>query len=163
MNHLQTIHDKVFSRSTLRQQCVEWKNQGYRLVFSNGCFDIIHPGHVTYLAKAASLGDKLIMGLNTDASVRRLKGEKRPVLSQQDRSLMLAAFSFVDAVCLFDEDTPFELISELLPHVLVKGKDYTVDQIVGADVVMAAGGTVETIELVEGFSTTALIQKIKDI
>jgi len=151
------------SREQLIQRVNTWRTERQTIVFSNGCFDIIHPGHAQYLAAAAALGSRLVIGVNTDDSVKRLKGAARPVISENERCLLLASFQFVDAVCLFDEDTPLELIEAIIPDVLVKGKDYTIDQIVGADVVLQHGGKVETIELVEGFSTSSLIEKIKRI
>ena len=148
---------------TLEELCQQrqiWKKQGKRVIFSNGCFDLLHPGHITYLQDAKALGDILIIGLNDDASIRRLKGESRPINALQDRAMMLAALKPVDAVVAFSEDTPLHLISTLLPDVLVKGGDYTVDNIVGADVVQAAGGHVTTISFLEGYSSTRLIRKI---
>jgi rfaE bifunctional protein nucleotidyltransferase chain/domain len=146
-------------------QAIAWatscQNQGLEIVFSNGCFDILHLGHIDYLEKAAALGDRLIVALNTDASVKRLKGESRPINDEWARSRMMAALAFVDAVILFDEDTPFDLISALKPDILVKGSDYAIENIVGADFVINQGGRVETIALVEGFSTTGLINKLK--
>ena len=131
-----------------------------KVVFTNGCFDILHRGHVEYLAKAADLGDILVVGLNTDASVRRLKGEGRPVNNQEARALVLASLSFVDAVVLFDDDTPYNLIKTLRPDVLVKGADYQPEAIVGYDIVTSYGGTVTTIPLVEGYSTTNFIERL---
>ena len=157
------ISEKIMSREQLIQRVNTWRTERQTIVFSNGCFDIIHPGHAQYLAAAAALGSRLVIGVNTDDSVKRLKGAARPVISENERCLLLASFQFVDAVCLFDEDTPLELIKSIIPDVLVKGKDYTIDQIVGADVVLQHGGKVETIELVEGFSTSSLIEKIKRI
>ena len=157
------ISEKIMSREQLKQRVNTWRTERQTIVFSNGCFDIIHPGHAQYLAAAAALGSRLVIGVNTDDSVKRLKGAARPVISENERCLLLASFQFVDAVCLFDEDTPLELIKSIIPDVLVKGKDYTIDQIVGADVVLQHGGKVETIELVEGFSTSSLIEKIKRI
>ena len=138
-----------------------WKYMGLKIVFTNGCFDIIHYGHIDYLARAASLGGKLIIGLNTDASVSKLKGPNRPIQDQQSRALILAAMQFVDAVILFDEETPQELISFLIPDILVKGSDYRIEQIVGADVVLKNGGKVETMDFVAGYSTSNIIEKIK--
>jgi rfaE bifunctional protein nucleotidyltransferase chain/domain len=129
------------------------------VVFTNGCFDVLHRGHVEYLAAARSLGDVLVVGLNDDASVRRLKGAPRPVNPEEDRALVLAALASVDAVTVFDEDTPRELIAALLPDVLIKGGDYTVDTIVGAEEVIAAGGRVVVAPLVPGRSTTAILQR----
>ena len=138
-----------------------WKYMGLKTVFTNGCFDIIHLGHIDYLARAASLGGKLVIGLNTDASVSKLKGPNRPVQDEKSRALILAALQFVDAVILFDEETPKELISFLIPDILVKGSDYSIDQIVGADVVLNNGGKVETMDFVPGYSTSKIIEKIK--
>lgn len=132
------------------------------LVFTNGCFDLLHRGHVEYLASARALGDALVVGVNTDASVRRLdKGGDRPLVGESDRALVLAALEAVDAVCLFDEDTPRELIAELLPDVLVKGGDYRPETVVGREDVEAAGGRVAIIPFVEGYSTTQLLQRIR--
>ena len=141
----------------------EWKSRGEKTVFSNGCFDIIHAGHVDYLEKAKQKGDHLIVGLNTDHSVSRIKGENRPIVDEVSRSRVLAALEFVDAVVLFDKDTPFDLITALRPDILVKGKDYEIKNIVGADFVMQNGGKVETIELTEGLSTTIVVNKIKNL
>jgi D-glycero-beta-D-manno-heptose 1-phosphate adenylyltransferase len=138
-----------------------WQNQGEKVVFTNGCFDLLHLGHVDYLEKARSLGDRLVIGLNTDDSVSRFKGPERPLQDQQSRARILAALQFVDAVVFFNEDTPLNLISELLPNVLVKGSDYLAENIVGADVVKKAGGKVETIDFVPGYSTTRIVEKIK--
>ena len=138
-----------------------WKFRNEKIVFTNGCFDIIHRGHIEYLAKAASLGTKLIVGLNTDASVRRLKGENRPVNDERGRALALASLLFVDEVILFNTDTPRELIEFIQPDVLVKGGDYRPEDIVGNDIVTARGGQVVTIPLVEGYSTTSIIEHLK--
>lgn len=140
---------------------LKWKNLGEKVVFSNGCFDILHLGHIDYLEKARNLGSKLIIGLNDDNSVKRLKGSERPINDENARARMLSALSFVDAVVLFSEDTPKELITYLIPDILVKGSDYNLSNIVGADTVLANGGEVKTIDLVEGYSTTNLIQKLK--
>ena len=140
-----------------------WKTQNYKLVFTNGCFDLIHRGHVDYLIKSAKLGDKLIVGLNSDQSVKRLKGEKRPLIDQDSRAQVMAAMQMIDAVILFDEETPYELIKAIQPDVLVKGNDYAIEEIAGFDVVLAQGGSVETIKLTEGFSTSSLIEKIKNL
>ena len=131
------------------------------MVFTNGCFDLIHRGHVDYLSKARDLGDLLIVGLNSDDSVRRLKGEKRPISNQDSRAMVLAAFTFVDYVVVFDEDTPINLIRSLKPDILVKGGDYSHDNVVGADFVESYGGRLELIPLVPGESTTNLIKKIE--
>ncbi len=143
--------------SGIRQQL---KKAGKRVVFTNGCFDILHRGHVDYLSKARALGDILIVGVNTDVSVKRLKGAHRPIVQEDDRAAVLAALGVVDYVCLFDEDTPYELIRALVPDILVKGADWSVGDIVGKDIVEAAGGTVHTIEFLPNRSTTTIIQKI---
>ena len=138
------------------------KRDKRKVVFTNGCFDIVHRGHVEYLTKAKALGDVLFVGINTDASVRRLKGATRPIICQDDRAFVLAALRVVDYVCLFDEDTPHELIKAVVPDVLVKGSDWTIDSIVGKDIVEMAGGTVQTIDFVPNRSTTDIIKKIED-
>lgn len=139
-----------------------WRMKGDRIVFTNGCFDILHRGHVEYLQEAAALGDRLIIGLNSDSSVRRLgKAADRPLNDEQSRAKVLAALRLVDAVVIFDQDTPLELITAIGPDVLVKGGDWKADQIVGANVVTARGGEVRSLKLVEGFSTTALVEKIR--
>jgi len=151
------------SLEDLCQQRAIWREQGRRVVFTNGCFDLLHPGHITYLEDAKALGDVLIIGLNDDASIRRLKGETRPINPLQDRAVMLAALKPVDEVVAFSEDTPFNLISTLLPDVLVKGGDYHIDDIVGADVVQATDGQVTTIAFLDGYSSSGLIQRIKGL
>lgn len=155
--------DKILDPRQLDAQVGDWKKQSQKIVFSNGCFDIVHLGHIDYLEKAKALGDKLIIGINTDQSVQRLKGETRPVVGELARARMLAAMQFVDAVTFFEEDTPLQLISRIMPHILVKGDDYKIDNIIGADIVITNGGKVETIALVPGYSTTKIIQKIKSI
>ena len=131
-----------------------------KVVFTNGCFDLVHQGHIDYLSKARDLGDVLVVGLNTDASVRRLKGPRRPINDEYSRALLLASMLFVDYVVLFGEDTPYELIKTLQPDILVKGSDYRPEDIVGYDIVMAKGGRVETLDFLPGFSTTAIEDKI---
>lgn len=163
MDKLQWIQNKICDRPTLAHRINGWKALGKKIVFTNGCFDILHHGHIDYLAKAAALGNILIVGLNTDASVKRLKGPERPLNNENDRALQLAALLFVDAVCFFDEDTPKELIEFVHPDVLAKGGDYTIDQIVGAGFVQQHGGSVEVIPFVEGYSTTALVERIKKL
>jgi rfaE bifunctional protein nucleotidyltransferase chain/domain len=155
--------NKIMSNSEAVEKIEGWKSRGEKIVFTNGCFDILHAGHVDYLEKASLKGDRLVVGVNTDSSIRRIKGEKRPIIDESSRSRVLAALGFVDAVILFSEDTPIELIRQLKPDVLVKGKDYDISNIVGADIVMQNGGKVETIELTEGFSTTNVISKIKKL
>ena len=153
---------KILSRQQAIEQVEQWHRDGLKVVFTNGCFDIVHLGHIDYLEKARHLGDKLILGLNTDASVSRIKGPLRPVVNEQARARLMAALEFIDAVTLFDEPTPKELIEAVRPNILVKGDDYTVDTIVGADFVIANGGSVQTVPLVKGYSTTALIERIKN-
>lgn len=155
------IKSKIMMKEEVSGLMDVWKYMGLKTVFTNGCFDIIHYGHIDYLARAASLGGKLVIGLNTDASVSKLKGPNRPVQDEKSRALILAALQFVDAVILFDEETPKELISFLIPDILVKGSDYSIDQIVGADVVLNNGGRVETMDFVPGYSTSKIIEKIK--
>ncbi len=159
MNKFTHLQSKIIDKEELLPLMNIFKFKDKKVVFSNGCFDILHRGHVEYLSKAASLGDIMVIGLNTDDSVRRLKGEKRPLQDQVSRANVMASLFFVDYVVFFDQDTPFELISYLKPDILVKGKDYKEDDIVGADVVKAAGGKVVTIDLVDGYSTSSIIKK----
>ncbi|HYH55904.1 MAG TPA: D-glycero-beta-D-manno-heptose 1-phosphate adenylyltransferase [Anseongella sp.] len=161
MNAAGIIASKVLAPGELAARLNGWRLLDQRIVFSNGCFDILHLGHIDYLSRAAALGDKLVIGLNSDASTRRLKGPGRPINDERSRSLVLASLFFVDAVCLFEEDTPYELIRLLCPDVLVKGADYTIEQIVGADIVLANGGEVKTVAYLEGYSTTAIEQRIR--
>ena len=155
--------DKIVSLSQALKLVKEWKGHKINVVFSNGCFDILHAGHVEYLEKARQKGDKLIVGLNSDKSVSSLKGPSRPVVDEISRSRILASLEFVDLVVIFDELTPKKLIEAIRPDILVKGKDYEISNIVGADFVLQNGGKVETIELTKGFSTTNVIGKIKNL
>lgn len=150
---------KILTWEALDSWLAYWRFLEQRIVFTNGCFDILHLGHVTYLEEAAKLGDVLIVGLNSDDSVRRLKGPMRPIQPQEARARILAALEFVEAVVIFEEDTPLRLIEKVSPDVLVKGGDYTVDTVVGADFVRSRGGEVVILPLVEGYSTTQLIEK----
>ncbi len=152
---------KIKSQKELRATIEGWQSNGEKVVFSNGCFDILHLGHIDYLEKARNLGDRLVIGLNSDDSVKKLKGEERPINKELARSRMLAALAFVDGISIFNEDTPQELIKFLQPDILVKGSDYSIETIVGADFVIARGGEVKTIDLVDGYSTTDIIKKIK--
>lgn len=164
MDSLQLIKNKIYSTSQLSlltSQLTMWRDQGLRIVFTNGCFDLLHRGHVEYLSKASDKGDVLVVGLNTDASVRRLKGESRPVNDEDARAIVLASLACVDAVVLFAEDTPYELIKVVRPDVLVKGADYKPEEIVGYDIVTSYGGRVETVDLVEGYSTTGTIAALQ--
>lgn len=160
----QVIESKIVQandNAQLLRLISNWRKRERKVVFTNGCFDILHLGHVDYLSKAADLGHELVVGLNTDQSVRRLKGTGRPVNDQDARARLLASLFFVSAVVLFDEDTPYELIKKVQPHVLVKGSDYKAEDIVGYDVVTAMKGEVVTIDFLEGFSTSAIIEKLR--
>ena len=152
---------KILSRAEAKTSVENWKNQGNEVVFTNGCFDILHLGHIDYLEKAKEKGDRLIVALNTDQSVKELKGEDRPINNEYSRARLIAALEFVDGIVLFHEETPKELIEEILPDILVKGSDYDLSNIVGADTVIDHGGKVETIDLVDGYSTTNIVDKIK--
>jgi rfaE bifunctional protein nucleotidyltransferase chain/domain len=163
MSKLEIIKGKVFRSEELRAILNIWRLLEKKIVFTNGCFDLLHLGHVDYLSKAADLGDKLVIGLNSDASTSVLKGPGRPIIDQYSRSIMLASLSFVDAVILFDDPTPLALIASVRPDVLVKGADYTVDQIVGSDLVLGYGGDVQTIEYLSGYSTTSIEKKIRSL
>jgi D-glycero-beta-D-manno-heptose 1-phosphate adenylyltransferase len=157
-----TLVNKITGLPKLLALISAWKSEGKKVVFTNGVFDLLHIGHITYMAKAADLGDKLIIGLNSDASVKRIKGDDRPVNDQNSRAALLAALFFVDAIVVFEEDTPLNLITALMPDILVKGADYSVENIVGGKEVIANGGEVKTIDLVEGYSSTSIIQKIRN-
>ena len=162
MNHLEKIQNKILNKDNLAEWVAECRAKGSKIVFSNGCFDILHRGHVEYLAKAADFGDEMLIGLNTDASVKRLKGPSRPINDEYARTIVLAGLEFVSAVVLFDEDTPYNLIKAVQPDVLVKGSDYKPEDIVGYDIVTAKGGRVETIDFVDGYSTTRTIEKSRN-
>jgi D-glycero-beta-D-manno-heptose 1-phosphate adenylyltransferase len=161
MTITEIIQTKIFTDVELFIPVLNrWKQADETVIFTNGCFDLVHRGHIDSLAKAADMGNRLIVGLNSDVSVKLLKGENRPLINQQSRAILLAALLMVDAVVLFDEETPYELIKSIVPNVLVKGTEYQIEEIAGFDIVLAAGGKVERIELTEGFSTTDLIQRI---
>jgi rfaE bifunctional protein nucleotidyltransferase chain/domain len=161
ISYQQILLNKILSRHEIEQRANVWRMFNQKIIFTNGCFDILHQGHVEYLSKAKDFGNKLIIGLNTDASVKRQnKSPERPINNEQSRAFILAALGIVDAVVLFDENTPYDLIKAVQPDVLVKGADYKAEEIVGYDIVKARGGEVVTIELTQGFSTTALINKI---
>jgi rfaE bifunctional protein nucleotidyltransferase chain/domain len=153
---------KILTREQAVEQANAWRAAGEAIVFTNGCFDIVHLGHIDYLEKARNLGQRMILGLNTDASVSRIKGPLRPVVNEYARARLMAALAFVDAVTLFDEPTPLALIEAVRPDILVKGDDYSISTIVGADFVLDNGGRVETVALVPGYSTTSLIARIKE-
>jgi len=146
-----------------KKQVRQWKNEGRKIVFTNGCFDLLHPGHIAYLDRAAELGDVLIIGLNDDDSIRRLKGESRPIIPLQDRAIMLAALRAVDLVVPFAEDTPLNLITTMMPDILIKGGDYQPDDIVGAKEIRQSGGEVIVMPFIDGHSSTNLIQRIQAI
>jgi D-beta-D-heptose 7-phosphate kinase / D-beta-D-heptose 1-phosphate adenosyltransferase len=163
-SHLQSSYPysaaKMIALDAALAKVREWKASGIRVVFTNGCFDLLHPGHISLLYQARALGDRLVVGLNTDASIRRLKGSNRPILSEQDRAAMLSALECVDLVVHFEEDTPIQLIKAIRPDILVKGSDYTPDKVVGREIVEAYGGCVKLVDLVQGYSTTGLTQKV---
>jgi len=162
MSHLKTLNSKLYNLDALTSQVEQWKATGNKVVFTNGCFDIIHRGHIEVLARTANLGDKLIIGLNSDQSIQKLKGKDRPIIDEQSRAILLAALSFVDAIVLFSEDTPLKLISALLPDVLAKGGDYEIETIVGHEIVQKNSGKVKLVPFVDGFSSTTIIDKIKN-
>jgi rfaE bifunctional protein nucleotidyltransferase chain/domain len=161
MSHLKTLNSKIYNLDALKSQVEQWKIAGNKVVFTNGCFDIIHRGHIEVLARTADLGDKLIIGINSDQSIQKLKGKDRPIIDEQSRAILLAALSFVDAIVLFSEDTPLKLISTLVPDVLAKGGDYEIETIVGHEIVQQNGGKVKLVPFVDGFSSTTIINKIK--
>lgn len=162
LKNLEILKSKIIEPQDLDRLLNLWRFKRHDLVFTNGCFDILHRGHIEYLANAADLGNKLIIGLNTDDSVRRQgKGENRPLQDQESRALVLAALHFVDLIILFDEDTPIDLIQKVQPDILVKGADYKIEEIVGHEIVLAKGGKVETISFIEGYSTSAIVEKAK--
>ncbi|PPK87815.1 rfaE bifunctional protein nucleotidyltransferase chain/domain [Neolewinella xylanilytica] len=162
MTPLELVYDKILPLADLSRRRCGWRTVSQRTVFTNGVFDLVHPGHLTYLAQAAGLGHRLIIGVNSDASVRRLKGDTRPVMSLEARMQLLASFFFVDGVIAFEEDTPIELIKHLRPDVLVKGGDYTEETIVGASEVRSWGGTVEVLPYLEGHSSTRILSTIRE-
>ena len=162
MSHLKKIKNKIFSIENLITQVNTWKQSNQKIVFTNGCFDIIHKGHIEVLARTADLGDKLIIGLNSDNSIQKLKGEKRPIIDENSRIILLAALDFVDAIILFSEETPLNLITTIKPDILAKGGDYKIDTIVGHEIVKENGGDVIIIPFVDGFSSTNIINKIKN-
>jgi len=151
----------LLNKNTLATIIHEAKNKGEKVVFTNGCFDIIHSGHVKYLSESSKLGDILVVGLNSDDSVKRLKGSSRPVNNQNDRAEVLSALKSVDFVCIFDEDTPFDLISILKPDIITKGGDYKPDEVIGADIISSYGGKVVIIDFVEGKSTSRIIEQFQ--
>lgn len=162
MQNLELIKSKILELQELRSKLAIWRFFQKKIVFTNGCFDILHLGHIDYLSKAKNQGDKLLIGLNTDVSIKQIKGKDRPITDQYSRAIILATLRFVDGVILFDEATPYNLIKEIQPDVLVKGGDYAIHDIVGADVVNNNGGQIITIDFLEGYSTSSIIEKIKN-
>ena len=161
MNQISRLQSKILSFSALENQLKKWRNANEKIVFTNGCFDLLHLGHVNYLAKARDFGNRLVVGLNTDSSISRIKGSSRPVKDEQSRLALLAGMAFVDAVVLFDEETPINIISMIQPDVLVKGGDYQVKDIVGHEIVLNNKGKVCTVDFLEGYSSSIFIKKIK--
>lgn len=162
MSKLDIIKSRIIEN---KEDCLQtlqyWRFKDEKIVFTNGCFDIIHRGHLEYLAKASDMGSKLIIGVNTDLSVRTLKGDTRPIIDEYSRCQLLASLAYVDMVILFGEQTPYELIKYVQPDILVKGSDYNAEDIVGYDIVKAKGGEIKTLDFLEGFSSTKIIDKIK--
>ena len=163
MKNTDVIQQKIFTVPELLHKVAQMRVTGKTISFTNGVFDILHTGHIASLSQAAAEGDFLVVGVNSDSSVKRLKGDERPLNNENARALLLASLEIVDAVIIFDEDTPLELITKVMPDVIVKGGDYTVDQIAGAKEVIAAGGRVVINKIVEGYSTTGLINKIRSL
>ncbi len=161
MDTFQQIASKIQSIEQSNKTIENWRKEKETIVFTNGCFDLLHLGHIDYLTKAKDLGSKLIIGVNSSQSVTRLKGPTRPINSTETRAFMLAAFKFVDLVVIFEDDTPIDLISNIKPNILVKGGDYTLETVVGAKEVMKYGGDVKIIPFLEGFSTTSIVTKIQ--
>jgi rfaE bifunctional protein nucleotidyltransferase chain/domain len=155
------LSEKIVSSSELSSKLQGWRSENKRIVFTNGCFDLLHAGHIAYLTDAAALGDVLILGLNSDHSVQRIKGPERPVNNEVTRSTVLAGMFFIDAIVFFDQDTPLELIKTVLPDVLVKGGDYEIKDIVGATETLENGGEVKVLTFLPGYSSTAIIEKIR--
>ena len=161
MSHLKKIKSKIISNDDLSKLVKHWKKTNQKIVFTNGCFDIMHRGHVELLASAADLGDKLIIGLNSDDSIKRIKGENRPIIEEISRAILLSSLGFVDAIVFFSEKTPINLIKLIMPDILAKGGDYKIGTIVGAEVVQKNGGEIHLIPFLDGFSTSNIVNKIK--
>ena len=162
MNYHKKISAKILSAGEAAKVIAGWRKKTSKIVFTNGCFDLLHLGHIDYLSKAADLGDFLVIGMNTDASVSRIKGKNRPVSNEISRAMVLASLEFVSLVVPFEEDTPYNLIKTLQPDILVKGADYKPEDIVGYDIVKGRGGAVHTLDYLPGYSTSALEKKIVD-
>ena len=161
MTNLHSIKSKIYTLSELIEQSKIWRSNGDKIVFTNGCFDLVHRGHVEVLANTADLGDRLIIGLNSDTSIHKLKGEKRPIIDENSRAILLASLQFIDAIVLFSEATPYQLIEAILPDILAKGGDYKVEEITGHELVLRNGGEVILVPFIDGFSTTNIVNKIK--
>lgn len=161
MNQLETINTKILAADELLNKLTEWQSEDKKIVWTNGCFDLLHLGHIDSLSKAKDQGDILIVGVNSDDSVRRIKKQGRPITDEKSRSTIMASLTFVDAVVLFNEDTPYEMINLVKPDVLVKGSDYKAEDIVGYEIVKAKGGRIVTIDFLPGYSTTGIEEKIR--
>jgi len=161
VSNLKSIKSKIYTLSDLKIQSDKWKENGDKIVFTNGCFDLVHRGHVEVLANTADLGDRLIIGLNSDSSIQVLKGKNRPIIDENSRAILLASLQFVDAIVLFSEETPRNLIETIVPNILAKGGDYNVSQIAGYEVVIKNGGEVILVPFIDGFSTSNIVDKIK--
>ena len=159
---LEILNSKILDKERLLVKLTDWKEENKKIVFTNGCFDLIHLGHIEVIARSADLGDILIIGVNTDNSIKRLKGKNRPIVEEISRAKQLAALEFVDAVVFFDEDTPIDLIKVINPNVITKGGDYNTDQVIGNDIVTQNDGEVVIIPLTQGYSTTSILEKIQD-
>ena len=161
MSNLLNIISKIYTLSDLKIQTDKWKEKGDKIVFTNGCFDLVHRGHIEVLANTADLGDRLVIGLNSDISIQELKGEKRPIIDENSRAILIASLQFVDAIVLFSEETPEKLIETIIPNILAKGGDYKVTEIAGHKLVLENGGEVILVPRINGFSTTNIVDKIK--
>ena len=159
---LNKINNKIFDLQLLMKKIEKWRSENKKIVFTNGCFDLIHLGHIEILARSADYGDKLIIGVNSDLSIKKLKGENRPIIEESSRIRQLSALEFVDAVVLFNEETPIKLIESIKPNVITKGGDYKAKNVVGNEVVSQKNGEVVIIPLTQGFSTTSILNKIKN-
>ena len=159
---LEILNSKILDKERLLVKLTDWKEENKKIVFTNGCFDLIHLGHIEVIARSADLGDILIIGVNTDNSIKRLKGKNRPIVEEISRAKQLAALEFVDAVVFFDQDTPIDLIKVINPNVITKGGDYNTDQVIGNDIVTQNDGEVVIIPLTQGYSTTSILEKIQD-
>ena len=160
---LKKINNKIFDLQLLMKKIEKWRSENKKIVFTNGCFDLIHLGHIEILARSSDFGDKLIIGVNSDLSIKKLKGKNRPIIEESSRIKQLSALEFVDAVALFDEETPLKLIETIKPDVITKGGDYTAKNVVGNEVVSQKNGEVVIIPLTQGYSTTSILNKIKKI